>query len=706
VNDADWTFDLALKALTEGDFDLHTPTTPTNGWITFDPNYDKSKGSDIWFEGAVGLKYHTYYAAKVNTDAQTAWTTAVGNINTAMAEIGGGNYGTMNVVSLNEFMHMVNTLDSWLKDRSGEFHKFNEDLNSKDSGFKGTAAFVISDRLKHIGDALADLDQQMTTKNGVGVPAAAAGAQSALHDYGVRMANTWYGVVNYLSDFPRAHVNWWQDRIDNYVNTPGLFTGGGFHTSKYYQDRLAQFPMPDGTRGDLGSKPTWDAMNLDITTRLKAEIKTYLDGPAADIMGKLRTAYEGSASAIVPLVAPTVLPTVLPQDDKNGNNPPPDTNTPPPPLNDSGNTPPPGGDPNTNTPPPGGPDLANTPPPGGLPNLTSTPPPGGPDLANTPPPGGLPNLTNTPPPGDPANTGNSRFPNVSPFISPPLPKGPNSTNQPLPKGPSFTNQPLSKGPNFANQPVPKGLDGGLPGAAGGGPVDQARSSSGLHIPALKVPPGSPVAGVPGADPSAAGANTGGLGANTGGLGANTGGLGANTGGLRANTSGLGANTSGLDGTGGLPGSALTGTPGGTPGDGQNNGGVPFFPPMMGGMGGMGGAGEKPQERERQTWLAEDESVWGTDVAAGSGVIGRLEDEEGSEEILIASLPGQERLHPAIHRRRRRTEESEKRSAAHAGELPGAEAQEPPQTGQWPGAHAQERPGPQERPAESAAPATT
>ena len=674
VNDADWTFDLALRALTEGDFDLHTPTTPTNGWITFDPNYDKSKGSDIWFQGAVGFTYHTYYAAKVNTDALTAWTTAVGDISAVIGEINSGNYGTMNANSLNELMTMVNTLDRWFKTRSSEFHKFNTDLDSKDSGFKGTAAFVISDRLKHYGDALVDLDHQMTTKNGVGVPNAVTDAYYALQHYGHRMFYTWDAVANYLSDFPRAHVAWWQNRIDDYVNTPGLFTGGGFHTSKYYQDRLAQFPMPDGTLGNLGSKPTWDAMNLDITTRLKSEIKTYLDTPAADIMRELRTAYEGSASAIIALVAPTMLPTVLPQDDKNGNNPPPDTNTPPPPLNDSGNTPPPGGDPNTNTPPPGGPDLANTPPPGGLPNLT-----------NTPPLGGLPNLTNTPPPGDPANMGNSRFPNVSPFISPPLPKGPNSTNQPLSKGPSFTNQPLSKGPNFANQPLPKGLDGGLPGAKGGGPVDQARSSSGLHIPALKAPPGSPFAGVPGADPSAAGANTGGLGANTG---------------------ALGANTSGLDGTGGLPGSALTGTPGGTPGDGQGNGGVPFFPPMMGGMGGMGGAGERPQERERQTWLAEDESVWGTDVAAGSGVIGRLEDEDGSEEILIASLPGQERLHPAIHRRRRRTEESEKRSAAHAGELPGAEAQEPPQTGQWPGAHAQERPGPHERPVESAAPATT
>jgi hypothetical protein len=80
------------------------------------------------------------------------------------------------------------------------------------------------------------------------------------------------------------------------------------------------------------------------------------------------------------------------------------------------------------------------------------------------------------------------------------------------------------------------------------------------------------------------------------------------------------------------------------------------------MGGMGGAGDKPQERERQTWLAEDEAVWGTDVNAGSGVIGRLEDGESAQETVVASLPGQERLHPAIPRRRARSsQESTKQS---------------------------------------------
>ena len=44
---------------------------------------------------------------------------------------------------------------------------------------------------------------------------------------------------------------------------------------------------------------------------------------------------------------------------------------------------------------------------------------------------------------------------------------------------------------------------------------------------------------------------------------------------------------------------------------------------------MSGAGQGQQERERSTWLAEDEDVWGTDPQIGPAVLGRdfLDDEE-------------------------------------------------------------------------------
>ncbi|MFF8638317.1 AAWKG family protein [Streptomyces pilosus] len=57
---------------------------------------------------------------------------------------------------------------------------------------------------------------------------------------------------------------------------------------------------------------------------------------------------------------------------------------------------------------------------------------------------------------------------------------------------------------------------------------------------------------------------------------------------------------------------------------QTSGSTPFMPPM-GPMGGPG-AGDRPQtesgDRERTTWLAEDEDVWGTDEGGAPQALGR------------------------------------------------------------------------------------
>jgi hypothetical protein len=56
---------------------------------------------------------------------------------------------------------------------------------------------------------------------------------------------------------------------------------------------------------------------------------------------------------------------------------------------------------------------------------------------------------------------------------------------------------------------------------------------------------------------------------------------------------------------------------------------PMMPPMTPPLG--GGRGNGNGERERTTWLSEDESVWGTASTAGIGVIGRLDDEDDADE---------------------------------------------------------------------------
>jgi hypothetical protein len=46
--------------------------------------------------------------------------------------------------------------------------------------------------------------------------------------------------------------------------------------------------------------------------------------------------------------------------------------------------------------------------------------------------------------------------------------------------------------------------------------------------------------------------------------------------------------------------------------------MPFMPPMMGNPGGN----DKDKERERTTWLTEEEDVWGTNQEVTAAVIGR------------------------------------------------------------------------------------
>ena len=50
---------------------------------------------------------------------------------------------------------------------------------------------------------------------------------------------------------------------------------------------------------------------------------------------------------------------------------------------------------------------------------------------------------------------------------------------------------------------------------------------------------------------------------------------------------------------------------------------------MGGMGGMGSGGQgQNKERERNTWLTEDEEVWGARSDALGGILGTLPEPGG------------------------------------------------------------------------------
>jgi hypothetical protein len=184
---------------------------------------------------------------------------------------------------------------------------------------------------------------------------------------------------------------------------------------------------------------------------------------------------------------------------------------------------------------------------------------------------------------------------------------------------------------------------------------QALTSAGVPaepvqvVPGLGLPAGPSLLSQPGGSALHALLGGGGLGGTSGGgLGGLGGTSGGGLGGLGgALTGGIGksavagpAASSGLTGLTGSSGlSGLTGggsaapvssgrfvAPGATdqavpPSTAAGTSGVPFYPPMAGSGMGMGGQ-QAGQERERTTWLAEDEDVWGTDPTVGPASIGR------------------------------------------------------------------------------------
>jgi hypothetical protein len=644
ANPSEWTYDLALRAVTGGSFDIHGPAAPQQGWFVF--NTSPGASDDVYYVSGD----HYYYGVKFNRDALKAWWDAVNAINTAIPDIEAGHRGEMNVDTLTDLQGHIFQLVLWLTQTSDGFQHWVSSLESKDSGFKGSAAYVISSRLKNYATGLTDLHTQLTTKHGYAAVDAIYDAIVALKWFNSHMADVWRQHAQVLAEFPADQMKTTTESLLPFLTANGLVGGPGYKldeiylqggqsaVDKYIKDALAHY-----SDGDLTQAATWDTLNGYITSSLQFFIHTVFDSVAADLMGNLEKVYEKTTSALFALTTPPPSST--------GQPPPPDgSGNPPPPPDGSGNPPPPDG--SGNPPPPGA--NAGKPPPGGGPNLPPPPganagklPPPGANLAGLPPPPGA-NAGKLPPPG--ANAGKLPPPGGDPNLSPP---GANAGKLP-PLPPGVVPPPGGKagglpppGGNAGKLPPLSGLgrtglpQGGMPngGNLGGGP------SSGLHLP-LGSPPGA-AGGPPGSGLTSVGSGPAGVGGGPAGVGGGPA------------EAGAGLVPSQLNG--GSPGAAGSA---GTPGS-EGGGGVPFFPPMMGGG---AGAGEKPQERERQTWLSEDEAVWGTEVDASSGVIGRLQDDEGGDDILPASLPGQERLHPAVPRRRgRSTEESEQRSGVPSGE---------------------------------------
>jgi hypothetical protein len=667
----EWTFEQALKALTGEGADLHTPAKAT--WFNWNPK-PTVDGGDWWQYHAWG---QSYFGVNLNNDAITAWAKAVDAIDEMMPDVARGKRGSMDSFTLTQLQYAIYDFATWSQNTGGGFDQWASRLNSDDSSFKGKAAFLIYWRLKVQGDGLKDTYEQLSSRHGRPIYASVADAAQQLHIFNSTMSRSWqiavnYGIRTWISD----QISAMSDRLNMYLQSMGLYKGtpqyildgmvdsdGLEYTKAYIRDTLS-----GSDYGDLTQEGTWTSMGDRITQNALNNLKGFLDGPAQTSIGALAPKYVMATSSLIEIAAPppeTPPKTATdPPDGGGGNN---KDNLPPPPDgggggNDKINIPPPpdggggGGNDKLNIPPAdggggggGGVDGLNPPngdggsgglnlaDGGGGPNGLNVPGGGGPglDLANG---GGGPNGINPADGGGgPLADGGGGF---VPGLVPPGggangDGGPNGKNGIGPGSDGAFNEnglgndvvtpPAdgSGGNGFSLVPSKSGNSGTLipPGANGGGPnglVDLGKSPNGVNGAngGLDIGPGGF-----GSDPGkgfGSGADL--LGAN-GGAGNPLGGPGGldNTG------------TNGLNGTSGLLNSGAPGADG-TPGspNGDGSGGVPFFPPMMGG-GGAGAGGEKPQERERQTWLLEDEEIWGTRVNVRSGAIGRLDEEENEVE---------------------------------------------------------------------------
>jgi hypothetical protein len=631
ANSKAWTFDNALRAVIGQVNAAGGDASPTLAQILA---HDLFVGTTPPTEKQA-FSYHAfskyYYGADFTEKTVTEWQQAVDAIGQAVALLESGEGLELSRNSMTTLTDAIEKAQFFLYEYGEAFGSWSKDLDDDDKGIAGDAADVIQQRLASQQKWLHGLYEQMTDQHNVSMIFAMRQLVNGLNTFIHSMSTTWHAVEADLRNLISNQRDFYNQYLWNFLVDEGLVKGqpGYALDAEYYNvldnhmtffsydwdgvardletfigGRLDQFPL-----GSLRDPTIWATINQNIRSYSNTWLDNRLHGPARTAIAALQHDYAYWGRYIAALTKPDGVTTA-------GGPPPNVGGPPPPPPPDLKNGPPPPPPPNLKNvppppppgvndhlpPPPGAHDRGDVPPPPGAHDLGDVPPP--PDLGHVPPPPGAHDLGDVPPPGAhdlgevPPPPGGADLP---PFI-------------PLP-------------------PI------GRRGAPGGGPGPNGAANNGLSLPDFDEPGAHGLPGVPGLPPGDGGSATlpAGL-ANSGldlsslsGSGAPGGAPapGSIEGGGIAGPNGLAADGVGAGLNGGSPTGAGSGAPGaaGSPGDGSN--GVPFFPPAAGGAGG-GGMGDKPKERERQTWLSEDESIWGIEEDAAMGVIGRP-DAAGTDE---------------------------------------------------------------------------
>jgi hypothetical protein len=653
-NWSEWTFEQVVSAITDEGLDLHQ--LADKQWFTF----DKDAGASTAYNYHAWGEY--FVAVNPNQEASRAWYDGAELMDEIMQDVGRGKRGSMDLQTLKDFQTAISALATFTGNTGDEFVDWANSINSDDSSFKGKAAFLIYWRMKVNGDGMHDTNEQITTRHQRPVADVVGDAVTALETFNSTMQGKW--VLAYMlniSNWMANGLNGAADAAFEYMKRNGLFISEPNYVLNAFSNadegkawiRKILGEYPDG---NLGTQEGWNQIGNKVRDTTIQLLKDMLDTPAQAAIALLAPKYQLATSALIKIDAPPpeTPPTVPPPNPGGG-----DGNIPPPGGGGGGNIPPPpGGGGDGNIPPPGGGGGGdgNLPPPGGA---------GGGSGADLPPPGGAGGGSglDLPPPGGAGGGSGADLP-------PPGGAGGGSgADLPPPGG--------AGGGNGGGSFVPPGLlpPGGLPGGGGkgrgGGGGAPGGDGSFIEHPGgdgVVRPHGNGSGGLNVPSGLARGATDLNRHSASGGFGGDPGGGNgiSGTGMVDGDGNGLTGAPSrivgGFGGAGGGPGGGLGGADGlggaagaaGAPGAGNGSGGVPFFPPMMGGGGGMGGGGDKPQERERQTWLSEDEEIWGTRVTLGPGVIGHPDDEDF--EAYEVPLTGPVRGRRQDDKRRRRRDE--------------------------------------------------
>ncbi|TDD04717.1 hypothetical protein E1181_16860, partial [Saccharopolyspora terrae] len=349
---SDWTFFQALNALTGKGPDLKSMAEGVKWFEVAGGGDGGAGGKDADFTGdklkedltnrvapTEDLTYtafdRVYYRVNRNTAAADAWTKAINDAGTIVAEMSSGKSGTLDLPTLRQAQDLVGKYEKWLESTGKDFRTWAKSLDSEDSGFSGKAASVIQGRMDQNADKLEGLHEQLTIDRGVAVSvalknlgdkieAAVNGLAQAFYDFRARAL--------YLPNNKR--VDYENQLYEFLTNGVGLVKGApnyqldGKSTSEaqeYINTSLASFK-----EGNLVTAGPWDKMNTEITNAALTELKT-LDTAAAAALKPLEEELKYAQSAIKELTEPETSAPRTPSPTPPGGN----TNVPPPP---DGNT--------------------------------------------------------------------------------------------------------------------------------------------------------------------------------------------------------------------------------------------------------------------------------------------------------------------------------------------------------------------------------